>query len=440
LHYGSVPFAAFPFFHPTYATRRPLASACVEQLGAWAAAARAARHRLRWTFSASDGLSLCAVLPAASFAVVGSSNLMDHVGLLPLLQATRGLVRDGGYLLTQSLIGFSYADSHADLLRQHLGMDPCHWPGLLGWRCLGLEGELAPEHSAFQLEPPDVVAAYQMGNACGVVRSEANFLWTPALPSNLLPVVGRLHVDLVARCRLTVRHSPLGPLVGPITETGTHLLSLLPMFLGNPSLDRLLRPSKDWEVHDLVHSIRRQTPLHEATLRVSATALHFGAAAQARVGVVLAKGPRLIVYSGLSVTRERRERGAAAGGGGWVARWLLHPARLTADTRVLLVQTPLPPRLDCVLAVARVDELALRPVAAAELSAWAARFCSPPPPPSSPPAGGGRGFADGAGGRTNRGGGWLPSPRCRRRGGRRWKRVAAWRCAAAAAGAAQRVR
>lgn len=380
LHYGAEPFAAFPLFETSYAAQRPLASSCVKQLASWAAALRATDGGVRWTFSLADCLSLCGCLPRASpYDVVASSNLMDHVGLLPLLQAMRGIVSPGGCLLTQSLLGSSYSESSEELLRVHLGTDPAHWPGVLGWRCLGYEGALAPEHSAFQLDLPDVMALCrpaQRGMGA-VVRSEANFVWSPAELSSLPTRAGPGHADVVASCRVSVGPSLFGPLVAFDCRFRTHLLTLLPTFLACPDMQRLLCAESDWEVSDILQGVLHGARLCVATVRVPAALLDFGRAAQIPLAVVLVKGRRLVVYTGLSVTGEAEDRSSNGEGRCWVARWLLHPSRLTPDTDIFLVRNLAPQTLPVVKTFS-VEDVALSPVPASRLAVWADRFAPPP--------------------------------------------------------------
>lgn len=380
LHYGAVPFAAFPLFEPSYAAQRPLASSCVKQLASWAAALRATDGGVRWTFSLSDCLSLCGCLPRGSpFAVVASSNLIDHVGLLPILQATRGIVSPGGCLLTQSLLGSSYSDSSDELLRIHVGMDPAHWPGVLGWRCLGYEGALAPEHSAFQLGISDLTPLFKLEQqrVGAVVRSEANFVWTPAELSSMPAQAGPGHADLVASCRVSVSPSLLGPLVDFYGPSRTHLLTLLPTFLACPAMRRQLRAESNWEVSDILQGALHGARLSVATVRVPVKMLGFGHFAQIPLAVVLVKARRLVVYTGISVTWEADDSNSNGEGGWWVARWLLHPSRLTRDTDICLVRNLAPQTLPVVKTFS-VEDVALSSVPVSRLTVWYDRFAPPP--------------------------------------------------------------
>lgn len=158
LHYASCPYAAFPLYVAEYDARRPLTTACQKELETWLVELRERGRGVRWVFAVDDCLRLCSSLVPRQFAVVGSSNVADHVGLFPLLQAARMVVKADGILITSTMLHLSYSDDVEDYLKAHLMLEPELWPGVIGWRCLGFEGSLAPVSAQVQLVMPDIFA------------------------------------------------------------------------------------------------------------------------------------------------------------------------------------------------------------------------------------------------------------------------------------------
>lgn len=382
LHYASNPFSAFPLYSPIYDPVTPLASLCVAQLGSWAAAvAGAAGDHLTWLFSVSDCVALCGTLPPASFAVVDTSNVADHVGLLPLLVATRPLLSPGGLLLTQSLRHSSYARNVDAYLQHHLVVGPPHWPSLLGWRCLGHEGDAAaPPPGPIGLALPDVagaVAAAMMPGGISPVRYELNLVWTPA-PAP----VPRLRLDttpavreLVRACAPPVVTTPLGAFLLPSVGRRVHLLTLLPLLATGLGGAALLSAETNWEVADVLAALQdaqgkggrgeeasAATVLHLASVTLADGQL-FGEEApmEHEPYMLLRVGDRAMVYTGLSVTAD------AAPATTYTVRWLVNLSRLPGAVVEMVTN-------GTVLWRRPAEEVATAPLPAATVAAWATRY------------------------------------------------------------------
>merc|ERR1740123_1121771 len=133
-------------------------------------------------------MRLCANLLPRRFSVVSTSNVADHIGLLPLLQAVRMVTLTEGLLLTETLLHLSYSADTEDYLRANLIVPPELWPGVIGWRCIGYEGALASSSSEVQFVLPDLSSLIRKrfndkqrggGSSDGKHRGEAHFLWSP---------------------------------------------------------------------------------------------------------------------------------------------------------------------------------------------------------------------------------------------------------------------
>ena len=294
LHYGSFPFQAFPLYASNYDAKLPLLTLCLDQLQEWITDVCDRRARLSWTFSIEDCCAFCAHLPRV-FSVASTSNVADHVGLLPLLQAARRVVVDEGILLSESLLYLTYATSEKDYLHQNLVLDPAMWPSVLGWRCVGYEGSLAPLTSQVRLETPDIVSMLKgdpnfksmFGGTQGKTRSETKFVWScapiPSAPLDLANVAGlaqlilslRLQTcdcaDFVPTCdRAVLVHPPSGN----DGMNRLHLLSVLPVLAAGTNAEKLLQPD-DVEILDLLAFMRGQSPcdLMVASVELSDAAL-----------------------------------------------------------------------------------------------------------------------------------------------------------------------
>ncbi|KAK3246463.1 hypothetical protein CYMTET_20555 [Cymbomonas tetramitiformis] len=345
LHYGSNPFLAVPLHAPRYEPRKPLTALLVQQLGEWAEALQQRGSRVRWRLSVSDCLGLCSTLPARRFAVVSSSNVADHVGLLPLLQATRGLARSpGGVLLTSTLLHLSYSADTEEYLRKNLALLPPElWPGTLGWRCLGYEGGLAPQSSEVQLTLPEfggfVQKAGRGENEKGAIRSEANFVWTPAAVTNIpLRLAGADVASPIAAMvrsyRLRPRRTPFGHQTVPMADTfygsnRTHMLSLLPVLYAGVGVEALLSKEEDLEVLDLLAGLggsagEQPAPLVVATVQLTRDALDCSMSAQPHLAIVLERPggstASQVVYSGLWVDADWDNECGGRRGVKWIVR------------------------------------------------------------------------------------------------------------------------
>jgi hypothetical protein len=160
LHYASDPFKALPTYASSYDPKRPLTTLGLSYITAWVDELRQrkrwAHTAATWEFAVGDCARLCAKLLPRRFSVVSTSNVADHIGLLPLLQAARMVTCPDGLLLTETLLHLGYSADPEDYLRTNLSLPPELWPGILGWRCIGYEGALAPQSSEVQFVMPDV--------------------------------------------------------------------------------------------------------------------------------------------------------------------------------------------------------------------------------------------------------------------------------------------
>jgi hypothetical protein len=221
LHYGSNPYSAFPLFAAEYTGPRFFASLCLRELETWVAELKARKGRVRWTFDCGDCLQLCAALAPRQFDFVATSNVADPVGLLPLLQAARLVTKQGGTLLTSTMLHLSYSDNLSGYLQANLFLESALWPGVLGWRCVGHVGALRPESSQFQFCMPnmDALVAKSFSSEDDKVRSEECFVWTRAEPTNLPLNASQSELTtLVRACRLSATQLPFDFSFVPMVE------------------------------------------------------------------------------------------------------------------------------------------------------------------------------------------------------------------------------
>jgi len=256
VHYGANPFLAFPLFVPSYDDSRPLATVCHAEFARWVEELRERKGSVSWTFALGDCTELCGNLHT-NFDVISTTNVADHVGLLPLLQAVRLVVKPGGFLLTSTLLHLSFDSDTASYLQTCLLLPPELWPGVLGWRCLGYEGKLAPKSSEVQFALPDYHAMASAGKN-KAVRSEANFIWTAMSFGNLpLELNNPAILNMVDSCRLEYRINPLG-INGGVPPKNLragmdrlHLQTLQSLLYMGFGADSLLR-TEDVETSDLL--------------------------------------------------------------------------------------------------------------------------------------------------------------------------------------------
>ncbi|CAE8638648.1 unnamed protein product [Polarella glacialis] len=271
LHYGTNPFLAFPLFGPRSQYGAPqsasLMQCCLSQLGDWCAVLRQFKAVVSWTLAVGDCLAICAELPKQTFHVVSTSNVADHVGLLPLLLAARPVIASDGVLLTSTLLHLNYSADTSEYLTQNLMVKPELWPSWYGWRCMGYEGSLAPVSSEVQFESPDVEAlVLQRLDAGSTSRSEANFAWVPTPP----PSTPLALWSCKEFCKALDACQPSSHLFSSLMQpkavaAGLHLrhgLSFLPLLLRASSSDAEgdFKTRVGQEVADLMRSIRGEVP------------------------------------------------------------------------------------------------------------------------------------------------------------------------------------
>lgn len=352
LHYASIPFFAFAL-HPSLLTGdRPLATHCHHELDSWVRAlkARALGGGVNWTFAVGDGLRMCAALMPRHFDVVCTSDAADSVGLLPLLQAARMVTRPTtGVLLTETLLYLTYAEHADDYLRQNLVLEPELWPGVLGWRCLGHEGGLAPLSSEVMLEMIDWVThstkSIRGGADGSKIRGSTRFTWVPAAASNvplLLDTTVMPGLDqLVRSCRLTMATLPFGGMAVPTPSplevrdgfSRLHLHTLLPLLLSAVDPESLLSDT-DVELRHLMQWVKGTVDLVVVSVPVDEDSLLWTPEESPHLCAILTIANRsTILYSGvwLDVGKVAGER---------VARFLVHPAMLPGATATLVGCSP----------------------------------------------------------------------------------------------------
>lgn len=342
LHYGANPFGAFPLFAAEYAGPRPFAALCLRELEAWLAELKARTGCVRWTVGAGDCLHLCAAIAPRQFDVVATSNVADYVGLLPLLQAARLVTKHRGMLLTTTMLHLSYSDNLAGYLQANLFLEPALWPGVLGWRCVGHEGVLAPQSSLIRLGMPSVdgilLKSFQI--EVGKVRGEEDLIWTRAEPTNLPIDASKGELATLARaCRLQAKHLPFGFSFVPMVEANKdgvnrlHLHSLLPVLAAAAETDGLLEPA-DREMRDVLAYWRGE--LHSlvvASMPLSEAAVHTTIEKQPHLAVLLeTRQHGTLVYSALWLSRDSGDRRVC---------WLVDPVLLAGAVARLVGGAPI---------------------------------------------------------------------------------------------------
>lgn len=279
LHYGSFPFSAFPLCITDLSSHHPtLTDMCHSELKKWLEALERRRSDggVAWTFIIGDCVRLCATLTPRLFDVVCTSNVADHVGLLPLLQAGRMVTRPGGLMITTTLLFLTYAEDVKDYLRQNLGLDPEFWPGVLGWRCLGHEGDLAPTSSDIEVQRPDIDALQRrMMNSPDLQkhRGEARLLWAPAPLSNLPLSLNEQTDELVRLCRLHHGRGVDGRTAVPAVATNDgmnryHIHTLFPVLCSALDAVSRLAEEDNAEICDLLAFGRGEMQLVEVSIDV----------------------------------------------------------------------------------------------------------------------------------------------------------------------------
>jgi len=349
LHYGSNPFLAFPLYAREYDARRPIATLCLRELESWVTELKARQGDGTWTLAVGDCLHVCAALVPRQFEVVATSNVADHVGLLPLLQAARMITRPGGTLITSTLLHLTYSDHIGGYLKANLLLEPELWPGVLGLRCVGREGTLGPRSSQVELEMPSlrrIFSRTQRANAedgtpKGKVRAEENLFRTPAEASNLPLQIDGAVTELVRMCRLAPSQMLSGSPFVPAAATGDgvnqlHLHTLLPILCSAENAEQHLQP-EDHELRDALAFWRGKLPLVIATLPLTDAALHSTKEPQPHLAVLLETLEHgTLVYSGLWI---RYDNGAR------LVSWLVDPLKLAGATARLVGEYPSTPIL-----------------------------------------------------------------------------------------------
>lgn len=186
LHYGSNPFSAFPHHAATYDATTPLKTKCLKQLTEWVDSLIEYGTLVSWTFCLEDCMTLSLKL-CGPYDVISTSNVTDVCGILPLLQALRGIAIPHGYLLTQTLLAYFSANTIEEFLKKQLGVRPEVHASILGWRCIGQEGNLRNEDGVegniFPCALQFMTAAQNRGRRS--LRCEVNLRWVKAHVSNL---------------------------------------------------------------------------------------------------------------------------------------------------------------------------------------------------------------------------------------------------------------
>lgn len=303
LHYASDPFKALPTYASSYDPRRPLTTLGLSFMAAWVdelrQRKRAAETKVTWEFAIGDCMRMCAKLLPRRFSVVSTSNVADHIGLLSLLQAARMVTRPDGLLLTETLLHLSYSSDHEDYLRANLIVPSEMWPGVFGWRCIGYEGDLAPQSSEVQFVMPDFSSLLlkQMNEGTrrlthGKHRGEAHFVWTPAAESSTpLSLSSTLPLGaLFDLCRLKKRDTMFGSWVAAASSNDginrLHLCTLLPILCSSADAATYLC-EEDVELLDLLAFVRGQKPLTIAAIELSDAALDASVEPQPHLCVLL---------------------------------------------------------------------------------------------------------------------------------------------------------
>lgn len=334
LHYGSVPYKAFATFASTYDEETPLLTFCLQQMDQWIKALLAHEKRVHWVFNTASCTHLATDL-ATEFHVVATTNVADHVGLLPLLQALRGTVAPNGYLLTQTLRWTSYSDTPEDYLRKNLLTDPEYWSGVHGWRCIGYEGALVTEETSFDCMIPINALLPTSRESC----KEFNFLWTPSFECNiplqilhagLETVMDTMKSELVSLCSLRGLRQTAAMSFGR-----TQMMSLLPILCAITPSDLhksiALREDFGTDVFDLARCLRdpkssrielASTDMSEDTVKeFLAMLLALNRGFEIINVSVETKGGNVFTYTGLTLWFDEEKRM-------WTICWLLDASRL----------------------------------------------------------------------------------------------------------------
>lgn len=259
LHHSSNPFACFPSFAPQYHADKPLLNVCLAELERWRQALAQHGRHVSWRFTTEDFFAV-ATSTDEVYDVIATHKLADTVGLLPLLQALRGLLSPGGTLLTQAAHTEPCHDRYLErtsLLRNEF------FPSMLGWRCIGYEGPLSP---------PNHVVDFKLYDFAQTINSESNrapetktlkLTWVPAsktnvpvhLPAqqNVCDALVSLRANSAGSASLTWRvQEPVDP------SDRSNLLSLLPICFKNEGALRLFdeKNPADVEMVDLLHYLQ----------------------------------------------------------------------------------------------------------------------------------------------------------------------------------------
>jgi len=347
LHYGSDPFTAFPLYASEHDAHWPFATLCFRELKSWVTELKARKGSVRWTLAVEDCLHLCTTLVPRQFDVVATSNVADHVGLLPLLMATRMVTRPEGTLITSTLLHLTYSDHIRGYLKANLLLDPELWPAVLGLRCVGREGTLGPRSSQVELQMPKFGgwiakrdrAEATNSAAMNKVRSEEVLFWTLAEASNLPLQMNDAVAELVRACRLTRQQLPFGSPFVPMAATADginrlHLHTLLPILCSAENAEQHLK-AEDHELRDALAFWRGELSLVVATLPLPDAALQRSMAPQPHLAVLLqTREHGTLLYSGLWL---RYEEGAR------LVSWLVDPLKLAGATARLVGGHPLAP-------------------------------------------------------------------------------------------------
>ena len=273
LHYGSDPFSAFSKFARNYDERVPLKTMCLAEMTDWIQAVQQHSTKVTWTFSTSDCIALATDL-SGPFDVVSTSNVADGVGLLPLLQSLRGITIPNGYLLTQTLRSYQYSSSIDEYLKKNLILSSEFHASVLGWRCVGHEGDLKAENGDIQFIFPNIPEIV-LASSSKESRCERNLLWTPAPWTNapldlsadnsVRQIVGHLRSELVQLPFSSARLCRFRP-----SWMQAHILTLLPMFLSGVHADESIVEKKEQitELMDLVKCLRLEDASGLSLIRV----------------------------------------------------------------------------------------------------------------------------------------------------------------------------
>lgn len=313
LHYGSIPHEAFPSFADSYHAHHPLLTLALTSIADWRNGIITAKGLVEWEFDVGDCINFLSSFPVTptrtstelKFNVVATSNVADHLGLLPLLLASRYVVKDNGILLTQSLRYSSYSSNQDEYLQKNLIISPDRYASILGWHCCGYEGsglEALPggviTHlpSFFEISTSALRKKFENVDA----RVELNLVWKPVFScfgskyGNFLEQGAMNSKSTTVNTFLSLEHDNqvqelaelLKPefLEHPLSEhahrvgfyvmnpekqsqcNGSHLMTLLPIFLKCKSaeeVERLLKVPSDvemdpfGEIRDIASAILR---------------------------------------------------------------------------------------------------------------------------------------------------------------------------------------